>query len=129
MRARTKRGRVCQIANYLYDVGFRPGYPVDIRFVKPANVPRGEKLFGWAEKSGRRGVICLVEASTSTIGLLIDSYLHELAHHLDGAWGNGKRRPHGPEWGTIYARLIHECYDTKPGGIVESFAYPDKWRS
>ena len=124
-RARTKRGRVAQVANYLRSEGFNPGYPVDIRFVRPASLPKKERLFGWAEKSGSRGRIVLVESSSSTIGLLIDTYIHELAHHLDGI--SEKGRDHGSRWALQYGKMITLLFDQD--GIVESYDFLEKWKA
>ena len=128
MKSRTKRGRVRQVANFLYDVGYRPTYPVDIKFVRASRLPKSERVFGWAEKTGRRGAICLVETGSTTTAILIDTYLHELAHHLDGGWSTDTKRVHSYSWARVYAKLITLRFDVEPSGIVRSYDYPERWR-
>ena len=129
-RSRTKRGRVYQVANYLRDgANFSPGYPVSIRFVKMSKLPKRErKLFGYAEKEdGKPGLIVMVDTRASTTSLLIDTYIHELCHHLDGSWTSD--RPHGPNFGRLYAKVLTNLFDIEPSGIKRSCEFPDTYRT
>jgi hypothetical protein len=112
--------------------------PVDIKFRKLSSLPKKEKLFGWAERDGRRGRIVIVEFSSTTTAILIDTLLHEWGHLQ--VWGSdrfeaksgftsaGKNRPrsefaHDAIWGVAYAALIESFHDCDPPGSKTSREY------
>ncbi len=138
-KARTRKGRVYQVANWLRDKHPCP-MPVDIRFRKASSLAKGQKLFGWAERDGRRGCIVLVESSRITNSILIDTLIHEWAHLQ--VWGSdrfeaksgftsaGRGRPrsefaHDAVWGVAYAALIESFHDCDPPGSKTSRNYPE----
>lgn len=138
-KARTRRGRVYQVANWLRDKHPCP-MPVDIKFRKLSSLPKKEKLFGWAERDGRRGRIVLVESSSTSTPILIDTLLHEWGHlqcmgnerfeAKSGFTSAGRGRPrsefaHDAVWGVAYAALIESFHDCDPPGSKTSRDYPE----
>ena len=138
-KARTRRGRVYQVANWLRDKHPCP-MPVDIKFRKASSLAKKDKVFGWAEKTGRRGCIVLVETSSSTTSILVDTLLHEWSHLQN--WGSdrfeakagftsaGRDHPrsqfaHDAMWGVAYAALIESFHDCDPPGSKTSRDYSE----
>jgi hypothetical protein len=139
-KARTRRGRVHQVANWLRDKHPCP-MPVDIKFRKASSLAKRDKLFGWAERGGRRGRIVLVESSSITTSILLDTLLHEWAHLQ--VWGSdrfeakagftsaGRARPrssfaHDAIWGVAYSALIESFHDCDPPGSITSRDYSEE---
>ncbi|MBG95096.1 MAG: hypothetical protein CL793_07575 [Chloroflexi bacterium] len=141
-KAKTKRGRVYQTANWLQE-NFPCPMPVELRFVRAATLKPSERCFGWCEKRGRRARITIVFASAWPTGLLIDTLAHEWAHAMliqparweakAGLTSAGRDRPrelfpHDPAFGVVYAGIHEALHDHDPPGTVESWSYPEKYR-
>jgi len=140
--ARTRRGRVRQIASWLKST--HPcAAPVELRFVRWENVPRSERIFGWAEKVGARSRITIVDARSWGKAVLIETLLHEWAHCLvamparwegrAGLTSQGRARPrdrfpHDGPWALAYGSLVESFWDNDPPGSTESYRFPEVYR-
>ena len=136
-RARTRRARVRQVANWLKEKHPVP-LRVELRFIRHADLPRGERLFGYAEKiSGQRARITIVDASNWPISILVETLLHEWAHvavMAPARWearsgltsaGRGRPRdryPHDAQWACAYGALIESFWDLDDAGVTSSWS-------
>lgn len=141
-RARTKRGRCYQIANWLKDNWPTPS-PVELRFIKAGSLSPGDRYFGWCEKRGRRIRITIVDSPSWPTAILIDTLAHEWAHAIlmqparweakAGLTSDGRKRPaelfpHHAPWGTMYAAITTALHDNDPPGSTQSWEMSEKYR-
>ena len=109
-RARTKRGRLQQIARWLAEAHPAP-YPVTLRFVKLS--PPGKAIDTYGD--------CVLDQGRFTIRIeprlrwrtATEVLLHEWAHAR--AWPHRRLEAHTPDhgstWGVEYAALYEAFYD------------------
>jgi len=104
--ARTRRGRVRQVARWLADE-FPTPLPVEIKFVaKCSDGAQGE-----CYRRGRRVVIEI--RSALTWHFAIECLLHEWAHAMGWTFDHVEERkvPHDAQWGIHFAEVWSAFYD------------------
>ncbi len=141
-RARTKRGRIYQVANWLKDQWPAP-CPVEIRIVRATSLSSKDRCFGWCEKRGRRIRITIVDASSWPTAILVDTLIHEWCHALliqparweakAGLTSEGRERPvelfpHHAAWGATFAAITTAFNDHDPCGADVANDYAEKYR-
>lgn len=127
--------RINQIVNWTLEE-FPPPVPVRLAWMKASELPPKERDYAFCHRDSGKIVITLVRRSTSTVGELSDSWLHEYAHAITfrsekwevktGFRGKLYPReiaPHDPVWALVYGALYERFIDL--GGCEESRDYPD----
>ena len=119
-RARTKRGRLRQIENWLADK-FPTSRPTTVRVADLA--PRDSEMIGGSDRVGRN--ICIRIHSKLTLSQSVDVLHEEWAHAM--VWPlasmEHKAKQHGEDWGIAYAKIRHEYDDLN--GQADSMDYPE----
>lgn len=119
-RARSKRDRVHQVANWLRDAFPIHGYQIIVR-VEKISLDGKSRLFGkLVESSSDPKVLILSVDPRDGLGVILDTTLHEWAHAK--CW-NETTVEHSREWGIAYAELL-TAWDG--GGSKESWEYKYK---
>lgn len=141
-KAKTKRGRCYQVANWL-KANWPTPHPVHLRFVKAGSMKPSERCFGWCEKRGRRIFITVADSQSWPTALLVDTIAHEWCHALlvqparweakAGLTSSGRSRPrelfpHDAAFGVVYAAIHEALHDQTPPGTVESWKMSEKYR-
>lgn len=123
--ARTRRGRLRQIANWLRDE-FPTPYPVDLKFTKVRDRvdAEGESCTGETYRRGRRVVIELDSRLRwmPAIEVLLHEWAHAMVyrhHHVERLRDDA---PHDEEWAIAYGKVYRAFHDRD--GWRDSRKYP-----